>query len=98
MRCTHFIGFKPGTQDWWSAVRVFGRPDFIHRKWDERAAYGGEIDPENDILIFSSLTEWKAYVTNKPMKGSVDDSAVGIPSDEELTRRGVGYGNVASKR
>ena len=87
-KAVHFIGFKPGARDWWSAVRVFGQPDFIHRKWDERAAYGGEIDLSTDILIFSSIGEWRAYRDNRPAPFSVDDSAMGIPSDEDLTRLG----------
>ena len=88
-KAIHFIGFKPGSQDWWNAVRIFGRPDFIHRKWDERAAYGGEVDPDNDVFIFSRVSEWNAFRNNRPMRGSVDDSAADIPSDDVLTRMGL---------
>ncbi|MBS9476263.1 hypothetical protein [Ancylobacter radicis] len=31
----HFVGFRG--DEYMSAVRVFGRPDFIHRRWDQRA-------------------------------------------------------------
>ena len=31
MRCVHFIGFRDDR--YWNAVRVFGRPHFIHRWW-----------------------------------------------------------------
>ena len=88
-RAIHFIGFKPGSQDWWNAVKIFGKPDFVHRKWDERAAYGGEIDPVNDILVFSRASEWDACRFNRPMRGSVDDSAADIPSDDRLTEMGL---------
>lgn len=84
MRCVHFIGFKPYTQDWWSAIKIWGPPDFIHRKWDERAAFGGEIDWENDILVFAGK-ERESVVHSF----SVDDSNMDIPSDEELTRMGL---------
>lgn len=92
MRAIHFIGFKPGTQDWWNAVRIFGEPHFIHRKWDERAFYGGEIDWENDTLIFAGK-EREDVVHSF----SVDDSNMGIPSDEELTRLGYPGGGTPCK-
>lgn len=31
----HFVGFRD--ERYWSAVKVWGRPDFIHRGWDTRA-------------------------------------------------------------
>lgn len=93
MRCVHFIGFKPYTQDWWNAIHVFGRPDFIHRKWDERAAFGGEIDKENDILVFTGK-EFEDII--HPF--AVDDSAMGIPNDEELTRLGYPCGGEPCKK
>ena len=31
----HFVGFRG--EEFRSAVRVWGRPDFIHRGWDLRA-------------------------------------------------------------
>ncbi len=48
----HFVGFKDDR--WWSAVKVFGRPDYIHRFWDARAA--AEIAP-NDIVVFAEGDE-----------------------------------------
>ena len=36
----HFVGFRDDR--YWNACRVFGLPDFIHRRWDKRAAR--EID------------------------------------------------------
>lgn len=93
MRCVHFIGFKPGTQDWWNAVRIFGEPDFIHRKWDERAAFGGEIDWENDILVFAGKEREDVVYSF-----SVDDSAMGILSDEKLTSLGYPAGGKPCKK
>ena len=34
-RCVHFVGFRG--DEYWSAVKVFGEPDYIHRGWDLRA-------------------------------------------------------------
>ena len=48
----HFVGFRDDR--FWNAVRVFGRPDFIHRKWDQRARR--EIAPD-DVLIFAEGDE-----------------------------------------
>jgi hypothetical protein len=32
---THFVGFRDDRYN--RAIRVFGRPDFVHRFWDRRA-------------------------------------------------------------
>ena len=34
--CLHFVGFRG--EEYWSAVKVWGFPDFYHRGWDTRAA------------------------------------------------------------
>jgi hypothetical protein len=81
MKAVHFIGFKPGAQDWWNALKIWGRPDFVHRKWDERAAFGGEIDWNEDILIFAGKEREDVIHSF-----SVDDSNMGIPSEEEWKR------------
>ena len=81
MKAIHFIGFKPGARDWWNALKIWGRPDFVHRKWDERAAFGGEIDWENDILVFTGKEREDII---HPF--AVDDSNMGIPSEEEWAR------------
>jgi hypothetical protein len=48
-------------------VRVFGRPDFIHRRWDKRARR--EIQP-GDVLIFAEGDE------SQPWNGDdLDESA-----------------------
>ena len=52
-RCVHFIAFKDDR--YWNAVRIWGRPDFIHRVWDKRAQR--EIDYDSDVLIFAEGDE-----------------------------------------
>ena len=47
--CKHFVGFRG--EEFWSAVKVFGPPDFIHRGWDLRAQR--EIAP-GDTVIFAT--------------------------------------------
>lgn len=47
-QAVHFIAFKDDR--YWNAVRVFGPPDFIHRRWDMRAQR--EIMP-GDTLVFA---------------------------------------------
>jgi len=48
----HFVGFK--NERFFNAVRAFGKPDFIHRLWDERAK--AEI-AEGDVVIFAEGDE-----------------------------------------
>ena len=45
----HFVGFRDDR--YWNAVRVWGRPSFIHRGWDTRALR--EI-AEEDVVIFAT--------------------------------------------
>jgi hypothetical protein len=59
----HFVVFRG--EEYWSAVGVWGRPDFIHRKWDLRAQR--EIGPD-DIVVFAR-GEW----ADKPSRISGDD-------------------------
>lgn len=53
--CIHFVRFE-STWDahFWNAVRVFGHPDFLHRKWDQRARR--EI-ADCDTVIFAKGDE-----------------------------------------
>lgn len=68
MRCVHFIGFDCQSKiD--RAARVFGPPDFVHRYWDVRAAFGGEYAP-GDIRVFAVGTDRDA-----PRPHAFDDSA-----------------------
>lgn len=47
MRHIHFVGFRG--EEFWSAVKVFGYPDFIHLIHDNRMY--GDVG-EHDIIIF----------------------------------------------
>lgn len=51
----HFVGFKDDR--YLNAVRVFGRPDFIHRRWDARAVC--EVAP-GDVVVFADGDETQA--------------------------------------
>jgi hypothetical protein len=66
---THFVGFRG--EEYHSAVKVFGVPDFIHRIWDVRAAQ--EAQPE-DTVVFARTNDWNNRET--PSKFTFDDSAV----------------------
>lgn len=44
----HFIGFRG--EEYWSAVRVWGRPSFIHMGWDRRAQ---RDIAEGDVVVFA---------------------------------------------
>lgn len=46
--CVHFVGFRG--EEYWSAVKVWGLPDFIHRGWDKRA--NREI-LDGDTVVFA---------------------------------------------
>lgn len=61
--CIHFVGFQG--EEYWSAVRVWGRPDFVHRGWDRRARR--EIAAE-DTVIFAQ-GDWQ----QEPRTKSFDD-------------------------
>ncbi|QTG12411.1 hypothetical protein G6M86_03750 [Agrobacterium tumefaciens] len=49
---THFIGFRG--EEYWSAVKVWGQPHYIHRGWDKRAQR--EI-VDVDLVIFAKGTD-----------------------------------------
>lgn len=49
----HFVGFKDDRYN--NAVKVFGKPDFVHRFWDRRAA--DEVC-EGDVAVFATGDEF----------------------------------------
>jgi len=51
--CLHFVGFRG--DEYTRAVRIFGKPDFIHRYWDHRAI--GDIVADLDTVVFAKGTE-----------------------------------------
>lgn len=50
----HFVGFRG--DEYTTAVRLFGKPDFIHRVWDIRAKSGGDTHP-SDTFVFAKGDE-----------------------------------------
>lgn len=80
-RRLHFVGFKSKCDpSYVSAVRVFGRPDFFHRKNDLRFVFGGELAP-HDIVVYANGEE------NVVRLYSVDDSNVDVQAFEKEQRR-----------
>lgn len=61
----HFVGFSDDR--YLNAVRVWGRPDYIHRFWDHRAR--DEVVP-GDVAIFADGDE-----TQPVRQWAFDDSA-----------------------
>jgi len=66
----HFVGFRGDQYN--SAVRVFGRPDFIHRIWDKRA--WAESRDETAVVVFARPKDWENL--ENPAEHTFDDSAV----------------------
>lgn len=62
----HFVGFRG--EEFWSAVRVWGFPDIVHRVWDYRAQ--AEIAP-GDVAVFA-----KYHPSQTPSEFSFNDSEV----------------------
>lgn len=69
MAHVHFVGFNDDAYN--RAVRVWGRPHFIHRYWDVRAAQ--EVQ-DTDVVVFANDKDWVNLQTPNPR--SFDDSAV----------------------
>lgn len=46
--CVHFIGFRG--EEYWSAVKIWGKPDFIHQRFDRRAQR--DIGP-GEVVVFA---------------------------------------------
>lgn len=59
----HFVGFRDNR--YWSAVRVWGRPDFYHLGWDLRARR--EI-ADGDTIVFA-----EGPADQEPRRMSFDD-------------------------
>lgn len=47
-RAVHFVGFRG--DEYLSAVRSFGKPDFIHMGWDRR---GQREIADGDLIVFA---------------------------------------------
>ena len=66
-RDVHFVGFRG--DEYLSAVKVFGKPDFFHTVFDDRVIFGGEVG-DDDIIIFANGAD------KKYSKFTFNDSAV----------------------
>ena len=66
-RYVHFVGFRG--DEYLSAVKVFGKPDFFHKVFDDRVIFGGEVG-DDDIIIFANGAD------KKYSKFTFNDSAV----------------------
>lgn len=68
----HFVGFKDPrlepTMRYLGAERIFGPPDFLHRRWDRRAI---EEICTGDVVVFAQGNEFSPAVEH-----CFDDSAV----------------------
>ena len=56
----HFVGFRG--DEFSSAVRIWGSPDYVHWVHDNRLCHGGELHPD-DTVVFANgsegrFTEW----------------------------------------
>jgi hypothetical protein len=51
----HFVGFRG--DEYVSAVKVFGKPDFYHKVFDGRSQE--DFDPEIDTMVFAKSSEDK---------------------------------------
>lgn len=81
-RLTHFVRFPDLHGDqFWSAVRTFGRPDFLHRHWDRRARR--EI-ADGDLVLFAKGEADQPHV---PFNG--DDEAYAPPHSRHAGGRGL---------
>jgi hypothetical protein len=59
----HFVGFRGN--EYLSAVKAFGKPDYIHRGWDRRAQ---RDIAEGDTVVFAS-----GSADQEPRAKSYDD-------------------------
>jgi hypothetical protein len=51
----HFVGFRG--EEYVSAVKVFGKPDFYHKVFDRRSQE--DFDPKIDTMVFAKGSEDK---------------------------------------
>lgn len=65
----HFVGFRDDAFN--RAMRAFGPPDFVHRKWDHRAV--GDVAP-GDTVVFGRDKDWQRFLANQPCEFAFNDS------------------------
>lgn len=59
---THFIGFRG--EEYWSAVRVWGPPHYVHMGLDRRARR--DIDPGDTVVFANGAESWPTPDWNYP--------------------------------
>lgn len=69
----HFVNFRG--DEYWSAIKVFGLPDFIHRSYDRRCL---DDQGEGDVIIFAQGGE------TQPIVPSWNDSNFFVDKDGKL--------------
>ncbi len=67
--CVHFVGFRDDAYN--RAIKVWGRPHFVHRIWDRRTI--GDIAP-GDTVVFGRDKDWYRFVYNQPYEYTTNDS------------------------
>ena len=67
--CLHFVGFRDDAYT--RAVKVFGRPHFVHRYWDRHAL--ADVAPD-DTVIFANSEDWLRFTQNQPRQFAWNDS------------------------
>ena len=80
----HFVGFRG--EEYWSAVKIWGRPGFIHMGWDMRAHR--EI-AEGDTVVFAK-GEWSQPPREKSYSDTVECSRLEFLSEQAMLGRGAG--------
>jgi hypothetical protein len=69
IQAVHFVGFRDDSYN--NAVKVFGRPHFVHRYWDVRAQ--GDVAP-GDVVVFGRQKDWDRFTNNQPNEFAFNDS------------------------
>ena len=67
-KIVHFIGFDGNGFS--AAVKVWGRPDFIHKFFDKRSL--GDIDFDNDTVVFGRKTKLTPHTLSGLTKTTTD--------------------------
>lgn len=65
----HFVGFCDDSFN--RAMRIWGKPHFIHQYWDIRASQEVQSD---DVVVFASKKDWDRR--DNPSLKCFDDSSV----------------------
>src|SRR5262252_1430359 len=84
-KCVHFVGFRG--DEFWSAVKVWGQPDYIHLHLDERCRR--ELADE-DVVVFARGSHLKAMPWNYDDSNERDDPAYWERIEENQRRYGGG--------